>query len=113
MSFESFDFDTMVSLVSQHRLDVGQGQAGITQQQDPLESRDCGGSVVAVAVGADPVRDQETDLVVVAQGPWADASPVREFADSPLHHRAPPVSTCVAAGPIVAGRRRGSRKPAW
>lgn len=56
------------------------------REQDALQACHGDGSVVAVAVRADPVRDEQADLMIVTQCPGADAGAVSEFLDGPLHH---------------------------
>ena len=83
---EGGDLLVWVRVACQRFADRTQGQAGFTQEQDALQACHGDRSVVAIAVRADPVRDEQADLVIVTQCPGADAGAVSEFLDGPLHH---------------------------
>lgn len=83
---EGGDLLVWVHVACQRFADHTQGQAGFTQEQDALQACHGDRSVVAIAVRADPVRDEQADLVIVTQCPGADAGAVSEFLDGPLRH---------------------------
>lgn len=86
MDLEGSDLIRAVVLGGEDGRDLAERHAGLAQQQDPLQARHGRRPVVAVAVGADPIRGEEPDLVVVTHGPSADQG---ALLDRPLHHALP------------------------
>lgn len=83
---EGGDLVSWVRVTCQCFADRTQSQASFTQEQAALQSCHGDGSVVAVAVRADTVRDEQADLMIVTQCPGADAGAVSEFLDGRLRH---------------------------
>lgn len=89
MDLEGSDLIRAVVLGGEDGRDLAERHAGLAQQQDPLQARHGRRPVVAVAVGADPIRGEEPDLVVVTHGPSADPGALGALLDRPLHHALP------------------------
>src|SRR5699024_333624 len=84
---------------SQYLPDVLQGQAQIPQEQDPLQPQQAGRAVVPVAICPDARGSEQTDVVVVAQGPAGGAGGGGPLLHGPLR----PFSNTVSLAAGTAG----------
>lgn len=104
----------LVDLRGQNLADLGQSQAQCPQNEDLLQSQQLAFLVVAVAVGPDPGRRQQTDLVVVPQRPSRHPRHPGDFRSRPGHrHPRVLLDRAGLSSPVHNGRSFpcGSFKP--